>query len=265
MNMTTPRTDARVRVAGFELDGLTEQQVVEHVMDALDRGDGGWIVTLNVDICQAIRRDPSLASLASDATLSVPDGMPLVWAARLSGKPLAERVTGASLILSLSEGAARSSRSVYLLGGAAGVPELAGEALAHRYPGLVVAGIDSPPFGFDTTPDGIDDIRDKLVEAAPDIVYVGMGFPKQELLITALAPSMPHTWFVACGAAIPMAAGALPRAPEWMQKLGAEWLFRLISEPRRLFGRYMKRDLPFASMLLVTALFSRKRPHRRPL
>ena len=94
-------------------------------MDSLERGVGGWIVTLNVDICRAIQRDASLADLASDATISVPDGMPLVWAARLGGEPLAERVTGSSLIFSLSDAASRESRSVYLLGGALGVPDAA--------------------------------------------------------------------------------------------------------------------------------------------
>ena len=160
-----------------------------------------------------MRRDAELAGLVASASLIVPDGMPLLWAARLRGDPLPERVTGASMIFSLSAAAAAAGRSVYLLGGAPGVPDRAGAALAERYPGLVVAGADSPPMGFDKVPEQVADARDKVVAAAPDIVFVGLGFPKQERLITELAPLLPRTWFVACGAAIAFAAGAVPRAP----------------------------------------------------
>jgi N-acetylglucosaminyldiphosphoundecaprenol N-acetyl-beta-D-mannosaminyltransferase len=244
-------------LAGLELDPLTEQQVVEQVLESLSVGRGGWVATLNIDICRAVRRDADLAGLLGRASLIVPDGMPLIWAAKMRGDPLPERVTGASLIFSLSEAAAASGRSVYLLGGELGVPEAAGAQLCARFPGLVVAGTDAPPVGFDETADGVAAARDKVVAAAPDVVYVGLGFPKQERLIAALAPALPHTWFVACGAAIPFAAGALPRAPEWMQQVGMEWLFRLLSEPRRLARRYLVDDLPFAAGLLAASAANR--------
>lgn len=244
-------------LAGLELDPLTEQQVVERVLEALGTGQGGWVATLNIDICRAVRRDADLAALLGQASLIVPDGMPLIWAAKMRGDPLPERVTGASLIFSLSEAAAASGRSVYLLGGEVGVPEAAGEQLCARFPGLVVAGTDAPPVGFDETADGVAAARDQVVAAAPDIVYVGLGFPKQERLIAALAPALPRAWFLACGAAIPFAAGALPRAPEWMQQVGMEWLFRLLSEPRRLARRYLVDDLPFAAGLLASSAANR--------
>lgn len=248
-------------LAGLELDPLTEQEVVTQVLDALRVGRGGWIATLNIDICRAIRRDADLATLLAGASLTVPDGMPLIWAARMRGDPLPERVTGAALIFSLSEAAATAGRSVYLLGGAPGVPEQAAAQLGARYPGLVVSGTDAPPVGFDATPDGIAAARARAVAAAPDVVFVGLGFPKQERLIAELAPAMPHTWFVACGAAIPFAAGALPRAPEWMQQVGMEWLFRLVSEPRRLARRYLVDDLPFAASLLAASAAHRLGKH----
>ena len=125
-------------LTGLELDRLTERQVGDHVLAGLAHGQGGWLATLNIDICRAVRHDPHLSGLLAAASLKLPDGMPLLWAARLRGDPLPERVTGASLIYSLSEAAAAAGRSVYLLGGAAGVPEQAGTALRERYPGLVV-------------------------------------------------------------------------------------------------------------------------------
>lgn len=251
----------RAPLAGMELDRMTEADVIAAVLQALDHHRGGWVATPNVDICRAARRDPQLAAVMAGASLSVPDGMPLIWATRLRGDKLPERITGASLIFSLSEAAAASGRSVFYLGGLPGVPEAAAARLGARYPGLHVAGTDSPPFGFDTTAEGVAAVRTRLAAAAPDIVFVGLGFPKQEKLITAIAPALPRTWFVACGAAIPFAAQALPRAPVWMQHSGLEWAFRLRSEPRRLARRYLIDDLPFAVGLLARCAVQRLRPH----
>jgi len=250
-----------VRVAGLDFDALSEQQVVARIIADSDDGRGGWVVTPNIDICRQLRRDPAARELISRASLVVADGMPLVWASRLRGDPLPERVAGASLIFTLSAAAAASGKSVYLLGGAPGVPARAAGALARRYRGLRVAGFHSPPFGFDREPGGIEAIAARLARAKPDIVFVGLGFPKQERLIAALAPGLPAAWFIGCGAAIPFAAGALPRAPRWMHPLGLEWAYRLISEPRRLFRRYLVDDVPFALRLLATAALAPRQDH----
>lgn len=262
MNMPTV-TAGRVSLARLEFDRLTETDVVQHIIEALQVGCGGWIATPNIDICRQVHRDPAARALAGSATLIVPDGMPLLWAARLRDDRLAERVTGSSLIFSLTSAAALSGRSIYLLGGAPGVADLAGARLADLYPGLKVAGAASPPVGFDTTADGVAAVRDELSLAAPDIVYVGLGFPKQERLIAQLAPTLPGTWFIACGAAIVFAAGAVPRAPLWMQRLGLEWMFRLLTEPRRLFRRYLIDDAPYAARLLASCATERIRTRLR--
>jgi N-acetylglucosaminyldiphosphoundecaprenol N-acetyl-beta-D-mannosaminyltransferase len=248
-----------VRVAGLDFHPLSEAQVVARVVGELEAGHGGLVVPVNIDVCHQVSRDPGARDLISGASLVLADGMPLVWAARLQGHPLPGRVTGASLIFSLSAAAARADRSVYLLGGDPGVPERAAVELARRFPGLVVAGTDAPPFGFDRQPGALAAVRAKLAEARPDIVYVGLGFPKQERVIAALAPGLPAAWFVGCGAAIPFAAGTLPRAPQWLQRLGLEWAYRLASEPRRLFRRYLVDDLPFAARLLIGSVLVRLR------
>lgn len=248
-----PGPASRIRLAGLDFDQITEGQAVEHVMAASMRREGGWVVTPNVDICRQLHRDPGLHRLVAAASLVVADGMPLVWAARLRGCPLPERVAGGSLIFSLTSAAARHGRSIYLLGGATEVPYRAAVQLRRRYPGLTVAGADAPPYGFHADPGIAETVRARLAAAAPDIVYVGLGFPKQERLMAELAPAFPGTWFVGCGAAIPYAAGTLPRPPRWMRKAGLAWLFRLRNEPRRLFRRYLIDDLPFAITLLAAA------------
>lgn len=252
-----------VQIAGINLDRLSEAEVIEHVISASKNGNGGWVATPNVDIFRRAERDPAARALLAKASLRVPDGMPLIWAARLSGQSLPERVTGSSLIFSLTAAAATSGRSIYLLGGEPGVPESAAAELSRRYPGVKIVGTAAPPIGFDEDLGQVAEIRDRLLAADPDIVYVGLGFPKQERLIATLASGPPRTrtWFVGCGAAIPMAAGMLPRAPTWMQQAGLEWLFRLITEPGRLSGRYLV-DAPYAVRLLTSCAVARI---RRPL
>jgi N-acetylglucosaminyldiphosphoundecaprenol N-acetyl-beta-D-mannosaminyltransferase len=250
-----------VRVAGVDFDALSERQVVARIIGDSGDGRGGWVVTPNIDICRQLRHDPAARALVSGASLVVADGMPLVWASRLRGDPLPERVAGASLIFTLSSAAAVGGRSVYLLGGAPGVPVRAAANLARRYPGLLVAGAHAPPFGFDRQPGGIEAVAARLARAKPDIVFVGLGFPKQERVIAALAPDLPAAWFIGCGAAIPFAAGTLPRAPHWMQPLGLEWTHRLITEPGRLFRRYLVDDVPFALRLLAASALTLHKGH----
>ncbi|WP_449060788.1 WecB/TagA/CpsF family glycosyltransferase [Planomonospora algeriensis] len=254
---TRRRLRRRVRVAGVAIDPMTETEVVDHVVAALKRGEGGHIVTPNVDISRAVARDAVLRRLVEGADLAVADGMPLVWAARLLGTPVPGRITGADLIWSLSEAAAFYRYPIYLLGGPPGVAEQAAVRLVDRYPGLLVSGVDAPPYGFEDTPDGYERIREAIVAAGPRVVFVGLGFPKQDRLIAALREELPGTWFIGCGAAIAFAAGAVRRAPEWMQRTGLEWLFRLLSEPSRLARRYLVDDLPFALRLLTVCLFKR--------
>jgi N-acetylglucosaminyldiphosphoundecaprenol N-acetyl-beta-D-mannosaminyltransferase len=237
--------------------------VIAQVIAQSSRGKGGWIATPNIDICRRAHRDPAVRAIVGSASLIVPDGMPLLWAARLRSEHLPERVTGSGLIFSLSEAAAQHGRSVYVLGGAPGVPQQAGHELARRFPGLRVAGTHAPPVGFDTTPEGLAAVRDRVLRSAPDIVFVGVGFPKQERVIADLAPELPGTWFVACGAAIDFAAGVKPRAPGWLQRAGLEWLFRLGTEPRRLFRRYVVDDAPYAATLLMASAAARLRPRSR--
>jgi N-acetylglucosaminyldiphosphoundecaprenol N-acetyl-beta-D-mannosaminyltransferase len=257
---TTPLKARQVgTVSGIDFHLLSESDVIQHIIGESLIGQGGWVVTPNVDICRQARSDPAVLSLVQSASLVVPDGMPLLWAAKVAGKPLIERVTGSSLIFTLTDAAARGGLSIYLLGGTPGVPEAAAENLSHLYPGLKVAGTDAPAIGFDRSADEIDAVRARVCDAAPNIVYVGLGFPKQEQLITKLAPALPTAWFIGCGAAIPFAAGTVPRAPLWMQRSGLEWAHRLIREPRRLFRRYLVHDLPFAAQLMITSAAERVR------
>jgi N-acetylglucosaminyldiphosphoundecaprenol N-acetyl-beta-D-mannosaminyltransferase len=259
------RQRARVQVGDVWLDALTEREVINIVRDRWAAGCGGAIFTINTDILRAVAHNSALGQLVATGSLVVADGMPLVWAARLAGDALPERVTGSSLVFSLSEAAAADGRSVFLLGGADGVPVKAAEALCGRFPTLHIAGTDSPPFGFDLTEEGIRRTISTVTTAVPDLVYVGLGFPRQEQLIHLLRRALPDTWFLACGGGIPIAAGVFNRARPSMQRLGLEWVHRMVLEPHRLSGRYLRDDLPFAIGLIVRSALRRIRRRRQRL
>jgi N-acetylglucosaminyldiphosphoundecaprenol N-acetyl-beta-D-mannosaminyltransferase len=251
----------RVDLDGTGFDRLTEAEVVVIVRDAIARGRGGRIVTPNIDILRQAQVDAGVRAYLDDADLVVADGMPLVWASRLSGTPLPERVAGSSLIWSLSEGLGRDNRSVYIIGGApadpaGGAPDgatRAADRLTAANPGLRIAGTHSPDYGFERDPDTYAALCRRVADARPDMVYVGLGFPKQEAVITRLRSLLPDTWFIGCGAAVNFVAGDVDRAPRWMQRTGLEWAHRLGTEPRRLAGRYLRHDAPYALGLLVRA------------
>lgn len=249
---------------GLAFDAITEPQLVAHVVAAARRGEGGRIVTPNVDIVRLARRDDAARGFVTRSSLVVADGMPLVWASRIAGSPLPARVAGSDLIWSLSAAASGHGQSVYLLGGDAGVPQRAADTLRSRYRGLAVVGASSPPYGFDVAEETLAPVLAGVVEARPHIVFVGLGFPKQERLIDRLAPLLPAAWFVGCGGAIAFAAGVVSRAPRWMQRAGLEWAHRLATEPRRLCRRYLVDDAPFAVRLLCRAAWQRVRRARHP-
>lgn len=216
-------------------------------------------MTPNVDILHRAMRDPESRDYLESSSIVVADGKPLIWASRIAGNALPVRVAGSDLIWSLSAAMATAGRSVYLLGGEPGVAAQAEEVLRERFVDLKLAGHLSPPFGFDTRSDEYDAICDEVVAAAPDLVFVGLGFPKQERVIARLRPRMPRTWFMGCGAAIGFVAGVHSRAPGWMQDSGLEWVHRLALEPRRLMRRYLVDDAPFALRLLAGSAVERVR------
>jgi N-acetylglucosaminyldiphosphoundecaprenol N-acetyl-beta-D-mannosaminyltransferase len=250
---------------GVQVDNLNAQEVVDRVIGSLDRGQGGWIATPNVDILRQAIADPELAAIVGQADLVIPDGMPLVWASRLQRTPLQARVPTSELVYPLARSAASAGYSFFLLGGPPGMAERAVPVLERDADHLLVAGCHAPPYGFESDREAMRDIVKALDDAKPDIVICGFGFPKQERLIVALAPQFPSTWFVSAGGTFSMLAGETPAAPRWMRRIGLEWLHRLRLEPVRLFERYVIHDAPFAIRLLSASVVRRFRTRKQPV
>lgn len=255
---------AKVRLMGLEFAALSEHDTINHVLEGLAAGRGGQICTANLDVLRQWRASAEVRRLVSCADLVVADGMPLIWAGELQGSPLPERVAGSTLIVTLTAAAAQVGASIFLLGGNPGTAEVAGRRLCELTPGLRVGGTLCPPFGFEDHPECLEQIEQALRRAAPDIVYVGLGFPKQERLIVELRRRMPESWFVGVGISFSFLAGEVLRAPVMVQRLGLEWLHRLVQEPGRLYRRYLLQGLPFMFELLLSVLASRSTHSTRP-
>ncbi len=235
---------------------------MQQILEAAAGQYGHWTITANLDHLRRYGHEELARELIDDADLVVADGMPLVWASRLMGSSLPARVPGANMIWTLTRAARDENRSVFLLGGDPGVAERAAEVLSTRYGGLQIAGTLCPPHGFEHDEQQLGEIVRTAANACPEIVFVGLGFPKQDLLIRRLRAALPRASFIGVGIGLSFVAGALSRAPTWTQRAGLEWLYRLLQEPRRLSGRYLMRGAPFALRLLLEAGYRRWRADR---
>ncbi len=248
---------ASVSLCGMDLAQTESEHLLDYITGQLSEGRGGWLVTANLDFLRRHVKDPRDRGTYAAADLRVADGMPLVWASKLQGTPLPERIAGSSLVLPLCRRAAQRGLSVYLLGGEERANEEAAERLVQECPGLVLAGRSAPFVSAEPTFEEIASLRAALLEARPRIVLVAFGSPKQERVIAALKSDFPDAWWIGVGISLSFIAGHVKRAPVLVQRLGLEWVHRLVQEPRRLFRRYVIEDLPFAFELFGSSLRSR--------
>ncbi|HYE21561.1 MAG TPA: WecB/TagA/CpsF family glycosyltransferase [Tepidisphaeraceae bacterium] len=249
----------RVRLMGMPIDPVTNAQAVSHIVGSVTAGRGGWVITPNLDQLRLYHHRPELRGMYEQADLILADGMPLLWAAKVQQTPLPERVAGSELIYTLSEAAAKANLSAYFLGGNPGMAEGAGRRLSEMYPGLRVAGHRCPPMGFDKSDAEMAAIVEDVSAARPDIVYVGLGFPKQEKLIERIRHAAPRAWFLGIGVSFSFVCGEVQQAPRWMRRVGLEWVHRMVQEPGRLFRRYVIEDIPFALRLMADVSEARRR------
>jgi N-acetylglucosaminyldiphosphoundecaprenol N-acetyl-beta-D-mannosaminyltransferase len=207
------------------------------------------VVTPNVDHVIRAQKDQAYAELVRGADLVLADGQPIVWVSRLVGTPLKERVAGSDLFPRLCGFAAEKGYRVFFFGGDPGAAEGARDVLQQRYPGLRVVGTCYPPYGFETDPTENRKSIEAIWAARPDILFVGLGSPKQERWIAAHMHEYGPAVSIGVGISFSFVAGHVRRAPRWMRRAGLEWLHRLWMEPRRLWKRYLVRGWAFLPVL----------------
>ncbi len=240
------REAERFGVLGVRVDAVTPDSVVAAVESAIATKAKSYVVFSTVSSILSARDDVRVADAISRATIVTPDGMPLVWLGRRAARGSVERVYGPDLMLSLIEATGPRLRH-FFYGGAPGVAHAMAARLKRRFPDLVVAGTHCPDVADGT--ELLDDDVALINAARPDVVWVGLGHPKQELWMATHRAALDAPVLMGVGAAFDFHAGRKKEAPEWMKRSGLQWVHRLASEPRRLWRRYLVGNARFVYLL----------------
>jgi N-acetylglucosaminyldiphosphoundecaprenol N-acetyl-beta-D-mannosaminyltransferase len=255
--MSSGPSPRRYPVLGSRVDAVDPAAVVQTVRSWIESGARTYVCVANVHVIMEARRDGAFARVLDEAGLTVPDGVPLVWVGRCLGETVS-RVYGPDLTLELCAMAAREGLAVAFYGGAPGVAEELGLVMERSAPGLRVVAALCPPFRPLTSAEADAEIA-TLAAARPDIVFVGLGCPKQELWMAANRARLEASVLVGVGAAFDFHTGRVAQAPRWMMRVGLEWAFRLFQEPRRLWRRYVFNNPMFLLLAARQLIASRLR------
>ena len=267
--LATPQVRTADSLPRFELNGIpidrvtldeAATQVIARLKARQQSADPLLIMGPNAQLITLAARNPLFMRALRAAGLSVPDGISVVLASRWLGQPVPERVTGGDLMERLCIQSARYGLSVFFLGGLPDAAERTARKFERLYPGFRTAGVCCPPVGFERAPQAQARIRQQITAARPDLLCVAFGAPRQEIWMLENVPSLPVGAAISVGAALDTQAGLRKRAPKWTHRIGLEWLYRLVREPRRLWRRYLIGNTEF--LLLVGREWWRLRGRR---
>jgi len=230
----TPRVD----VLGVGISAIDMPATLHLIDQWISQGDRQYICVTGVHGVMESQRDPLLRHVHNRSGLTAPDGMPLVWAGWAAGARQMDRVYGPDLMLAACERAAARGHSSFFYGGRPGVAERLAARLMSAFPGLKIAGTYAPPFR-ELSAQEDENVVQLISATQPDLVWVGLGTPKQELWMAAHAHRIDAGVLIGVGAAFDIHAGLIRQAPRWVQHSGLEWAYRLAQEPRRLWRRYL--------------------------
>lgn len=245
-------SNPRFSIGQLPVDAVTRSEAVDAVEALVRAGKGAAVYTPNVDHVMLVEHHEALRAAYASVELSVPDGMPVVWGARLLGHAVPERVSGSDLLMPVLERAALCDFGVYFFGANERTLQRARAALAVKLPALRVLGAACPQVDPGAAVDAFEAWCAPIRASGASLVVVALGAPKQELFIARARAGLPGVVFLALGAALEFLAGTQQRAPVWMQRTGFEWAYRLACEPQRLAHRYLVRGAGFPRVLWRT-------------
>lgn len=241
-----PATDT-LSILGVDVAAVAYEPTIARLLDAITRRQKLRVHFCTVHTVIEATRDERLRTRLNAAEVVAPDGMPLVWVARLRGR-MSERVCGPDVMPALLDRGRAIGARHFFYGGAPGIADRLAARMRARYPGVEIVGTYSPPFR-PLTDEEDDDVVRMLEASGADCIWVGLGSPRQEHWLAEHRDRLSAPLLLAVGAAFDFHAGSKRRAPRLMQRTGTEWLFRLASEPRRLIGRYVRTNTLFVWLL----------------
>jgi len=253
----------RVNVLGVGISVLNLKTALEEIAGAVQARRKGYICITGVHGVMEAQGDPAFRAILNRAFLCTPDGMPMVWMGRARGYSEMRRVYGPDLMFEVCAWGQKNGCRHFFFGGAPGVAESLAQRLRARFPAIEIAGLFTPPFRPLIAPEE-QQLADRVRSAKPDILWVGLSTPKQEIFMAEFLPKLDTTLMIGVGAAFDFHSGRVKQAPRWMQRSGLEWLYRLGQEPRRLAGRYFRNNPLFVLKIIGQLSGLRKYPIEPP-
>jgi N-acetylglucosaminyldiphosphoundecaprenol N-acetyl-beta-D-mannosaminyltransferase len=250
---------SRINILGVGINAITLRKAVRQIGAWIENKSHHYVNVCTVHTIMECRRNSDLRRIVNQGGLATPDGMPLVWLCRLFGHKEVTRVYGPDLMLAFCEYSVEKGYRHFFYGGGPGVAQELAFRLKSRYPGLLVVGSYSPPFRPTGTVEELA-VIESINSACPDVIWVGLGTPKQDFWVAQHRSLLNAPVLIAVGAAFDIHAGRVLQAPLWMQRHGLEWFFRLIQEPHRLAYRYLIYNPVFILLVLLQAAKLRKYP-----
>ena len=249
----------RVNILGVGVSAIDMALALDAIDGWIEDRSATFVCIRDVHGIMASQHDEAYRAIHSRAGMVTPDGMPVVWAARMMGYRHVRKVSGTDLMAAVCERSISRGHRHFLYGGAPGVADELAAALERRFAGVRIVGTHSPPFRPLGEAESAEMIR-MINRTEADIVWVGLGSPKQEYWMAEQVGKIAAPVLIGVGAAFDFLSGHVSRAPVWMQRSGLEWLYRLASEPRRLWRRYLVTTPRFIPLVLMQIMGLRKYP-----
>jgi len=242
--MKIPQFRPTAQVLGVEVDAIEMEAALAHIASALRESRKGYVCVAGVHGIMEAQRSARVAQIYANAELTIPDGMPLVWVGRIQGHASMERVTGPDLMLEIFRRKEFAGVTHFLYGGVEGVAQELRDKLTAQFPWARIVGACTPPQD-DLSPAGQAQLIAHVADLSPDIIWIGIGCPKQELFMARYLPRLDTTLMFGVGAAFDYHTGRIRDCAGWIKRAGLQWLHRLLQDPRRLWRRYLRNNPAF--------------------
>jgi len=231
-------------VLGVVVDAIDMEAALDRIAAALHESRRGYVCVAGVHGIMEAQRSAHVAGIYADAQLTIPDGMPLVWVGRMQGHASMQRVTGPDLMLEIFRRKEFATVTHFLYGGVEGVAQELRDRLTAQFPWVRIVGACTPPHD-DLSPAGHAQLIAQVADLSPDIIWIGLGCPKQELFMARYLPLLDTTLMFGVGAAFDYHTGRIRDCAGWIKRAGLQWLHRLLQDPRRLWRRYLRNNPAF--------------------
>ncbi len=250
-------TDNKKRLAHLRMNKISSKEVIDNIDDGIKAKKKRVLVPVNLDMMRVARKNKAFNHMINKSDLSIVDGKPLIWLSKIARNKIKEKISGSDLIYPVLDLCDKNGYSIFIVGGIKDAPQKACDNIKAKYPNVDIKGYFSPEFGFEKNAEKTNELVEIINDKKADIVLLCLSAPKQEMFYENNKNKLYNSTYYCAGATVDFLAGRIKRAPKWMSKVGLEWFYRFMKEPKRLFKRYWL-DFWFLLKIFFVVLFQKK-------